>query len=152
MRGYLAFGIIAVLILGLGLGAAGTTAGISVGVDPTGIYMFSAIVELPIGSSLDIRAEGGIATGDLAGLMVGSLTLLYHRTFPPFDPFVGIGFGGALTPPPFTTGLVLEGAAGVRIAPVEPLVVFVQVRYLVRFTPEGWMSGPVYEGGLGIGF
>jgi len=44
------------------------------------------------------------------------------------------------------------GAAGVRIAPVEPLVVFVQVRYLVRFTPEGWMSGPVYEGGLGIGF
>jgi len=152
MRGYLAFGIIAVSIVGLGIGAAGTTAGICGGVDPTGIYMFSAIAELPIGGSLDLRAEGGIATGDLAGLMVGSLTLLYHRPFPPVDPFVGIGFGGALTPPPFTTGLVIEGVAGVRIAPVEPLVVFVQVRYLARFTPEGWTSGPVYEGGLGIGF
>jgi len=37
---------------------AGTTAGI--GVDPTGIYMFSAIAEFPIGDSLDLRAEGGL--------------------------------------------------------------------------------------------
>jgi len=152
MRGHLILGIAAMLIVGLGVGVAGTTAGFCVGVDPTGIYMFSAIAELPIGGSLDLRAEGGIATGDLAGLMVAGLTLLYHRPFSPVDPFIGLGFGGALTPPPFTTGLVLEGVAGVRIVPVDPLVIFVQVRYLARWTDIGWTSGPVYEGGIGIRF
>ena len=151
MRQEAIFCIVALLIV-TGFGAAGTMAGLSVGVDPTGIYMFNAIAGLPIGENLDLRAEGGLATGDLAGLMVASLTLLYHRPLPPVDPFIGIGFGGAITPPPFTTGLVLEGAAGIRVVPVDPLVVFVQVRYLARWTDIGWTAGPVYEGGLGIRF
>ena len=152
MRGHSVLAVIGILLLGLGLSAAGTTAGIGVGVDPTGIYMFSAIVELPIGDNLDLRAEGGFATGDLAGLLLASGTILYHRPFPSVDPFIGLGLGGALTPPPFTTGLVLEGVAGVRIFPFDSLTVFVQVRYLARFTGIGWTSGPVYEGGIGIRF
>jgi len=57
MRGYLSFGIIAVLVVGVGLGVVGTTVGIAVGVDPTGIYMFSAIAELPIGANIDLSAD-----------------------------------------------------------------------------------------------
>jgi hypothetical protein len=88
----------------------------------------------------------------MAGLMLITGSVLYHQVFPPVDPFVGLGVGVALTPPPFTTGLVIEGAAGLRILPLESVVLFAQVRYLVRWLSGGITSGPIYEAGLEVRF
>jgi hypothetical protein len=144
---------ISLAILSLVGGIAGATAvGFAVGLDPTGVFLLSALTELPVSPSFDVRTEIGIATGDMAGLMLITGSVLYHQVFPPVDPFVGLGVGVALTPPPFTTGLVLEGSAGLRILPIESVVLFAQVRYLVRWLGGGVMSGPVYEAGLEVRF
>ena len=140
-------------ILSIVGGVAGaTTVGFAVGLDPTGIFLLNALTELPVSPDLDVRAEIGVATGDVAGLMLITGSVLYHQVFPPVDPFVGLGVGVALTPPPFTTGLVIEGAAGLRILPLESVVLFAQVRYLVRWLGDGIMSGPIYEAGLEVRF
>jgi hypothetical protein len=144
---------ISLAILSIVGGDAGaTTAGFAVGLDPTGIFLLNALTELPVSPDLDVRAEIGVATGDMAGLMLIMGSVLYHQAFPPVDPFVGLGVGVALTPPPFTTGLVIEGAAGLRILPLESVVLFAQVRYLVRWLGDGIMSGPIYEAGLEVRF
>ena len=140
-------------ILSIVGGVAGaTTVGFAVGLDPTGIFLLNALTELPVSPDLDVRAEIGVATGDVAGLMLITGSVLYHQVFPSVDPFVGLGVGVALTPPPFTTGLVIEGAAGLRILPLESVVLFAQVRYLVRWLGDGIMSGPIYEAGLEVRF
>jgi len=140
-------------ILSIVGGVAGaTTVGFAVGLDPTGIFLLNALTELPVSPDLDVRAEIGVATGEMAGLMLITGSVLYHQVFPSVDPFVGLGVGVALTPPPFTTGLVIEGAAGLRILPLESVVLFAQVRYLVRWLGDGIMSGPIYEAGLEVRF
>jgi hypothetical protein len=136
----------------LGGAAHATSVGLAVGFDPTGILLINALTELPISPDFDVRAEVGIATGDMAGLMLITGSVLGHHAFGPVDPFAGIGVGVALTPPPFSTGLVLEGVAGVRLVPLDALVVFGQVRYLVRWLNDGFTSGPVYEAGLEVRF
>jgi hypothetical protein len=144
---------ISLAILSIVGGVAGaTTVGFAVGLDPTGIFLLNALTELPVSPDLDVRAEIGVATGDMAGLMLIMGSVLYHQVFPPVDPFVGLGVGVALTPPPFTTGLVLEGVAGLRILPLESVVLFAQVRYLVRWLGDGITSGPIYEAGLEVRF
>jgi len=144
---------VSLAILSIVGGVAGaTTVGFAVGLDPTGIFLLNALTELPVSPDLDVRAEIGVATGDMAGLMLIMGSVLYHQVFPPVDPFVGLGVGVALTPPPFTTGLVIEGAAGLRILPLESVVLFAQVRYLVRWLGDGITSGPIYEAGLEVRF
>ncbi len=144
---------ISLAILSIVGGVAGaTTVGFAVGLDPTGIFLLNALTELPVSPDLDVRAEIGVATGEMAGLMLITGSVLYHQVFPSVDPFVGLGVGVALTPPPFTTGLVIEGAAGLRILPLESVVLFAQVRYLVRWLGDGIMSGPIYEAGLEVRF
>jgi hypothetical protein len=144
---------VSLAILSIVGGVAGaTTVGFAVGLDPTGIFLLNALTELPVSPDVDVRAEIGVATGDMAGLMLITGSVLYHQVFPPIDPFVGLGVGVALTPPPFTTGLVIEGAAGLRVLPLESVVLFAQVRYLLRWLSGGITSGPIYEAGLEVRF
>ena len=144
---------VSLAILSIVGGVAGaTTVGFAVGLDPTGIFLLNALTELPVSPDVDVRAEIGMATGDMAGLMLITGSVLYHQVFPPVDPFVGLGVGVALTPPPFTTGLVIEGAAGLRVLPLESVVLFAQVRYLLRWLSGGITSGPIYEAGLEVRF
>jgi hypothetical protein len=144
---------VSLAILSIVGGVAGaTTVGFAVGLDPTGIFLLNALTELPVSPDVDVRAEIGVATGDMAGLMLITGSVLYHQVFPPVDPFVGLGVGVALTPPPFTTGLVIEGAAGPRILPLESVVLFAQVRYVVRWLSGGITSGPIHEAGLEVQF
>ncbi len=150
-RGRCIGGLVAIVMI-LGGAAHATSVGLAVGLDPTGITLINALTELPISADFDVRAEVGIATGDMAGLMLITGSILAHHAFEPVDPFAGIGIGVALTPPPFSTGLVLEGVAGVRLVSLDALVVFGQVRYLVRWLDDGFSSGPVYEAGLEVRF
>lgn len=136
----------------LGVSTSATTIGFALGFDPTGLLLVSALTETAITDSLELRAEAGIATSEVAGLMVATGSILYHYPIPPIDPFVGIGVGTALTPPPFSTGVVLEGIAGVRVVPFEPVSFFGQIRYLVRWSGEGVSTGPIYEAGVQLRF
>jgi len=145
-----AWGLVAAILLGVG--GAGTTIGVGIGLDPTGILVLSALTETAIAPSFDLRAEAGIATDELAGLMLVTADLLYHVPFPPIDPFIGVGVGAALTPPPFSTGVVAEGIAGVRVVPFPVVSLFVQVRYLARWSGGGLTTGPIYEAGVGFRF
>jgi hypothetical protein len=145
-------GSLLAIVMILGGAANATSIGLAVGLDPTGILLVSALTEMPVSPDFDVRAEVGIATGDMAGLMLITASALAHHTFEPVDPFAGLGVGVALTPPPFSTGLVLEGVAGVRFVPLDALVVFGEVRYLVRWRNDGFTSGPVYEAGLEVRF
>jgi len=135
-----------------GASSAATTIGIGFGYDPTGLLVVSALTETPINESLDLRAEAGIATDEIAGLMLATGTLLYHFPVPPIDPFAGIGAGVALTPPPFSTGVVIEAVGGVRVMPLEAVSLYAQLRYLVRWSGGGITTGPIYEAGVQLRF
>ncbi len=136
----------------LGTGAAATTIGLGIGFDPTGLVVISALTETSITGALEIRAEAGFSTDEIAGLMLATGTLLYHYPAPPVDPFIGIGAGVALTPPPFSTGVVMEAVGGLRVIPLEPICLYAQVRYLVRWSGAGITTGPIYEAGLQLRF
>ena len=84
--------------------------------------------------------------------MVATGTVLYHYPVPPIDPFVGLGGGVALTPPPFSTGVVVEGVAGVRAILFEPVALYGQIRYLIRWSGAGITTGPIYEAGVQLRF
>jgi hypothetical protein len=133
-------------------GAFAATVGVGVGFDPTGLFVISALTETSINDSLDLRAEAGIATDEIAGLMLATGTILYHVPVPPIDPFVGLGGGIALTPPPFSTGVVAEAVLGVRVTPFDPVTVYAQLRYLVRWSGGGVTTGPIYEAGVQLRF
>ena len=143
-------GVLVVILLGVG--ASATSIGVGFGFDPTGLLIISALTETAITDLIDLRAEAGIATDEIAGLMVATGTLLYHYPIPPIDPFVGIGGGVALTPPPFSTGVVVEGVAGVRVIPFEPVALYGQIRYLIRWSGAGITTGPIYEVGVQLRF
>ena len=148
--------IVLVLLIGL-LGWASTPGmssgvGVSAGVDPTGLWLIGALTELSITDFIDLRAQMGFATQEIEGLMLATLSILPHMSLPPIDPFVGVGVGIALTPPPFSTGLVVEGAAGIRLVPTNVVSIMLQARYLLRWTEGILTSGPIFEGGILINF
>ena len=132
--------------------SAATSVGLALGLDPTGLFIVSAMTEMSVSGDLDLRAEAGIATDEIAGLMLATVTVLYHFPLEPFDPYLGLGGGLALTPPPFSTGAVAEAVGGVRIIPAEPFAIFGQIRYLVRWSGAGVTTGPIYEAGIQIRF
>jgi len=143
-------GLLAIGVLGIGAGAV--TVGFGVGYEVTGLVLISALTEMPIGETIDVRAQVGLATPDIAGLMIVTMDVLMHRAVPPLDPYIGLGAGVALTPPPFSTGLVVEGIAGLRAAPLDLVQLYLQARYLLRRSGVGWSAGPVFEAGLLVRF
>jgi len=147
-------GLTCILVIGVltSLCATATTIGIALGLDPTGLLLINALTETPINESLELRAEVGLATNEIAGLMLATATLLYHQTFDVLDPFFGVGLGAAVTPLPYTTGLVIEGVGGLRVIPMDQFSLFLQARYLVRWSNGGWTAGPLYEAGVQLRF
>jgi hypothetical protein len=130
-----------------GVGAA--SAGLGVGVDPTGLWIVSAMAETAISPSFDLRAEVGFAVSeDISGLMLATTSVLFHIPTPPVDPYAGLGVGAALTPPRYTSAIVFEAVGGVRIPLFEPVGLLAQARYLVRWSASGWTMGPVFEAAL----
>jgi hypothetical protein len=145
-------GVCLVWVLCLGAVVQATHVGAGLGMDPTGIFLVSALTEMPLLEWLDLRIEAGIAIDGVSGLMLATGTVLYHQPIPPIDPFIGLGLGAALTPPPFSTGFVIEGVAGIRVIPFDPAVIYAQIRYIARWSGVGLTTGPVYEVGLGVQF
>jgi len=142
--------LLTVGLLGIGLGAV--TIGFGVGYEITGLIMVSVLTEMPIGDLIDVRAQVGFATPDIVGLMLVTMDILTHWLIPPLDPYIGVGIGAALTPAPFSTGLVVEGIAGLRAAPFDIVQLYLQARYLLRRSGTGWSTGPIFEGGLLVQF
>ncbi|MBU1048809.1 hypothetical protein KKG90_02175 [Candidatus Bipolaricaulota bacterium] len=144
------------LLIGLlgwvSISGMGSGVGVIAGIDPTGLWLIGAMTELSVVEMLDLRAQIGFATQNIEGLMLVSLSALPHVVVPPIDLFAGIGLGVALTPPPFSTGLVVEGSAGIRLVPADVVSIILQARYLLRWTGGIWTSGPVFEGGILINF
>ena len=148
------------IVLGLLIGLMAWTSmpgmssgvGLSAGFDPTGLWLIGALTELSITEIFDLRAQIGFAIQEIEGLMLASVSVLPHWSVPPIDPFVGIGVGIALTPPTFSTGLIVEGVAGVRLVPADVVSIVLQARYLLRWTEGNWTSGPIFEGAILINF
>lgn len=144
--------LILLLLAVFGGQAFATSVGLGIGLDPTGLIIASAITELPLVEYLDLRAEVGFATDEIAGLMMATIGILGHYAFPPLEPFVGLGIGAALTPPPFSTGFVAEGYGGLRVTPFEPVFLYLQARLIARYRAPGWTIGPIYEAGMQVRF
>jgi len=145
--------LVGLLTIGsLGIGTGAVAVGFGVGYEITGLTLINALTETPIGETIDVRAQVGFATPDVAGLMIVTMDVLTHWVIPPLDPYVGLGAGVALTPPPFSTGLVVEGIAGLRAAPLDIVQLYLQARYLLRRSGAGWSAGPVFEAGLLVRF
>ena len=132
----------------VGVSLQAVTIGFGVGYEVSGLILVSALTETPINESIDVRAQVGFATPGIAGLMLLTMDLLAHWLIPPLDPYLGLGIGAALTPPPFSTGLVVEGVVGLRAAPHNIVQLFLQARYVLRRSGTGWDAGPVFEAGL----
>ncbi|MFC2095992.1 hypothetical protein ACFLSW_06130 [Candidatus Bipolaricaulota bacterium] len=152
MKQAIILGLLVGLIASVCIPGLSSGVGFSAGYDPTGLWLLGALTELSITEIIDVRAQIGFATQGIEGLMLASISLLPHWFMPPIDPFAGIGIGVALTPPPFSTGLVLEGSAGIRLVPADVVSIILQARYLFRWTGGNWTSGPIFEGGILINF
>ncbi|MEW5826593.1 MAG: hypothetical protein AB1778_07140 [Candidatus Bipolaricaulota bacterium] len=139
-------------VAALGLASAGASAGLVLGYDPTGLWIWSALTETPIAEVVDLRAQVGFSTTGAAGLMLATASVVAHPTWAPFQPFVGVGAGAALTPPPFTTGLLVEGVGGLRVVAAPWLALLFQARVLVRWTDAGVTAGPLFEAGAEVRF
>jgi len=122
--------------------------GIAVGYGPSGLMLFSAVRETQVGESIDLRAEAGIATHEIAGLRLATGTVLYYFPWPPVDPFVGLGGGIAMTAPPFTTGVLVEADAGLLIDRIETIGFAGRLRDLVRWSEDQTWPEPVFGASL----
>ena len=125
--------------------------GMGIGVDPTGVLLVSALAEISFGNLIDLRAQLGIVTQNVAGLLLFGGAVLVHQPFPPFDSYLGGGIGLALAPG-FSTGFTVEGLLGTRIELLRPVAAFIELRYVGRFSEIGWTAGPLFEGGLLLSF
>lgn len=144
-------GALGVLVL-VGVGLQAVTIGLGAGYEMSGLILIGALTETRISEWIDVRAQLGFASRDVAGLMLVTMDLLTHWLVVPLDPYLGLGIGAALTPPSFSTGLIVEGTVGLRVAPLDVVGLFVQARYLLRRSDTGWNAGPVFEGGLLVRF
>jgi len=145
--------LVGILAVGtVGLAVHGVAVGLSAGYEISGLFLVGALTEMAVNPLFDLRAQIGFATSDVSGLMLVSADLLAGWPVPPVEPYLGLGVGAALTPPPFSTGFVIEALIGVRAALSELVGGFIQARYLVRWSDAGWTAGPVFEGGLLVAF
>ena len=124
-----------------------THVGAGVGIDPTGVLLVGVLADLTVGDLIDIRAQLGITTQNMGGLMLLGAAVLVHQVFPPFDPYLGGGIGLALTSG-FSTGFTVEGLVGTRIALFAPVAAFVEFRYIARISEIGLTAGPLVAAGL----
>jgi len=152
MKLAIVFALLVGLLTWVSVPGMSSSAGLSAGFEPTGLWLIGALTELSITEVIDLRVQMEFATPDIEGLMITSLAVLPHLSLPPIDLFVGVGVGVALTPPPYTNGLLVEGAAGVRLAPADAVSILLQVRLLLRWGGTTWDAGPVFEGGILINF
>lgn len=152
MKQAIVLGVVIGLMAWVSMSGMSSGVGLSAGLDPTGLWLMGAMTELSITEIFDLRAQIGFAVPRVEGLMLASVSVLPHWAVPPIDLFAGIGVGIALTPPPFSTGLVMEGSAGVRLVPADVVSIILQARYLLRWTGGGWTSGPIFEGAILINF
>ncbi len=152
MKQAIVYGLLIGLVALVALPATASGVGFTAGFEPTGLWILGAVTELSVLEYLDLRAQVGFATQQIEGLMLATFTAMPHWPMPPVDPFLGVGIGVALTPPPYSTGVVVEGSAGVRLVPADMVSILLQARYLMRWTGTAWTSGPVFEGGILINF
>ncbi len=148
MKLAIVYGLLAALILTASVPAMGSGVGFTAGFEPTGLWILGALTELSITEIFDLRAQIGFASQSIEGLMLAGISIVPHWPMPPVDPFVGLGVGVALTPPPYSTGVVVEGALGIRLIPADVISILLQARYLLRWTGTSWTAGPVFEGGI----
>ena len=125
--------------------------GVGVGIDPTGVLLVGVLADVTVGDLIDVRAQLGITTQNLGGLMLLGGAVLVHQVFPPFDPYLGGGIGLALTSG-FSTGFTVEGLVGTRIALFAPVAAFVEFRYIARISEIGLTAGPLVAAGLLLSF
>jgi hypothetical protein len=152
MKQAIVYGLLIGLIALISAPAAASGFGFTAGFEPTGLWILGAMTELSVIEFIDVRAQIGFATQQIEGLMLATLSVVPHWLMPPVDPFVGIGMGVALTPPPYSTGIVVEASGGVRLVPADVVSILLQARYLMRWTGTAWTAGPVFEGGILINF
>ena len=152
MRHVIVLGLLVGLLAWVSMPGAGSSVGLSAGIDPTGLWFIGALTELSVTEIIDLRAQIGFATQEIEGLMLASISVLPHLFVPPIDPFAGIGVGIALTPLPFSTGVFVEGVAGVRLVPADAVSIMLQARFLLRWAAGTLTSGPIFEGGILINF
>jgi len=152
MKQAIVFGLLIGLVALVALPGAASGVGFTAGFEPTGLWILGAVTELSVLEFLDLRAQVGFATQQIEGLMLATITAVPHWPMPPVDPFLAFGIGVAMTPPPYSTGVVVEGSAGVRLVPADMVSILLQARYLMRWTGTTWTSGPVFEGGILINF
>ena len=140
------------LLIGLfAIGLSATHLGAGMAIDPTGVLLFDVLADVAVGDSVDIRAQLGISTQNVGGLVLLGGAVLAHQVFPPFDPYLGGGIGLALTSG-FSTGFTAEGLIGTRVALFAPVAAFVELRYIVRISEIGTTAGPLFAAGLLFSF
>lgn len=125
--------------------------GTGVGIDPTGVLLVGVLADVTVGDLIDVRAQLGITTQNMGGLMLLGGAVLAHQVFPPFDPYLGGGIGLALTSG-FSTGFTVEGLVGTRVALFAPVAAFVELRYIARISEIGLTAGPLFAAGLLLSF
>ena len=132
--------------------ASATSIGISAGIDPTGIIMVGTVTETPFADFVGLRAQLSIAVNSgISGLMTMNATICGYYPVLPFVPFIGLGGGVALTPSGYNWGWTIDALAGTHIAISEPVNLFFDVHYIVRFSAV-ITYGPIYEGGISFSF
>jgi len=132
--------------------ASATSIGIAAGIDTTGMIMIGTTVETPLVDYVGMRAQLSVAVNSgIAGLMTMNATICGYYPIAPFVPFVGLGGGIALTPRGYSWGWTLNALVGTHIAIAEPVSMFFDVHYIVRFS-EVITYGPIYEGGISFSF
>ncbi|TSA50230.1 hypothetical protein D4R47_02550 [archaeon] len=142
--------IMVLMVVPVWVGA--TSIGIGAGIDPTGMIMVGTTTETPLMDYLGLRAQLAIAVNSgIAGLMTMNATLCGYYPLLPFVPFIGLGGGIALTPSPYDWGWTIDALVGTHIAIAEPVSIFFDVHYVVRFSTV-ITYGPIYEGGISFSF
>ena len=134
--------------------ASATSIGIAAGIDTTGMIMIGTTVETPLVDYVGMRAQLSVAVNSgIAGLMTMNATICGYYPIAPFVPFLGLGGGVALAPSSVhnSFGWTLNALVGTHIAIAEPVSIFFDVHYIVRFS-EVITYGPIYEGGISFSF
>jgi len=132
--------------------AYGASAGITLGFDPTGLFVWGALTQTAVAETLDLRAQVAFTTSDAAGLLLATASVVAHPVWKPLQPFAGLGVGAAITPPPFASGLVLEAVGGLRVLTTSRVSLVFQARWLFRWSDAGVTSGPLFEAGIEVRF